>query len=72
MSTPNPPARETGFLSRGPDYLEFRFRELHRFGETHDVPMSVMEFGTIRETFEVAGKGGALWVADMLDIFERS
>jgi len=66
----DPAGAPAGFLSRGPDYLALRFLELHRFGVTHDVAMSVMEFGTIRETFEVAGKGGALWVADMLDLFD--
>lgn len=62
---------KAGFLSRGPDYLEYRFLELFRFGQAHDVPMSVMEFGTIRETVEDADKGGARWVADMLGLFEK-
>lgn len=65
-----PGSAAPGFLPRGKEQLAFRFNELARFGERHEVPMSVMEFGTIRTTFEVAGKGGAAWVADMLDILE--
>ena len=34
--------------------------------------MSVMEFGTIRATFEDETKGGARWVTDMLDIFDET
>lgn len=59
-----------GFMSRGRDLLEARFLDLYAFGQAHEVPMSVMEFGTIRTTFEVEGKGGAQWVSDMLDIFD--
>lgn len=67
----DPDGPEAGFVSRGSDELERRFLELYRFGLAHDVAMSVMEFGTIRETLEVADKGGARWVADMLDLFEE-
>ncbi len=67
----DPAGREGGgFLARDREFLEFRFLDLFEFGRVHGVPMSVMEFGTIRNTFEVPDKGGAAWVADMLDIFE--
>ena len=59
-----------GFLARDRDYLQVRFLELLRFGQVNDVPMSVMEFGTIRGTFDAREKGGGQWVADMLDIFD--
>ena len=68
----DPPGEEDGgFLVRDREYLEFRFLDLYRFGLENDVPMSVMEFGTIRDTFEEPDKGGAEWVADMLGIFDQ-
>ena len=68
----DPDGGETGgFLTRDKALLEFRFRELSRFGLENEVPMSVMEFGTIRETIEDPDKGGTQWIADMLDIFDQ-
>ena len=42
---------------------------MYQFGAENNVPMSVLEFGVIRDTFEIDGRGGADWVSDMLDIF---
>lgn len=57
------------FLFRNGAYLEHEFLKLYRFGIENDVPMSVMEFGTTRMTFEDPKKGGTEWVGDLLDIF---
>ena len=43
-----------------------------RFGADHDVPMSVMEFGAVRQVFEMEGKGGERWVGDMLDLLAEN
>jgi endoglucanase len=65
------PEGAVGFVARDRKYLEQEFKELYRFGQEHNVPMSVMEFGLMRATFEMKGKGGAQWVSDMLDIFNE-
>jgi endoglucanase len=62
---------EAGFLFRDRKFLEKEFLKMYRFGAKNGVPMSVMEFGVMRDTFGADGKGGANWVADMLDIFQE-
>jgi endoglucanase len=37
-------------------------------GAEHGVPLSVMEFGAVRQTFEMPGKGGDRWVGDVLGL----
>ena len=64
------PEDARGFHFRNQDYLRAEFRKLLRFGERHEVPMSVMEFGLVRDTFEIEGRGGDRWIADMLEIFD--
>lgn len=59
------------FLKRDRTYLEARMDEHLQFGAEHHVPMSVLEFGAVRQTFEMEGKGGERWVADMLDLLEE-
>lgn len=61
-----------GFVTRGPAELAERLASLTRFGALYDVPMSVMEFGTIRATLERPELGGAVWVADMLALLDRA
>ena len=34
--------------------------------------MSVMEFGLVRQAFEMEGKGGDQWVTDMLELLEEN
>jgi endoglucanase len=58
-----------GFIFRDRAFLEKEFLRMYNFGIENSVPMSVMEFGVMRDTFGVDGKGGEKWVADMLDIF---
>lgn len=68
----NPRGSDTRrFLFRNREYLEYQFLKMYQFGVHHNVPMSVMEFGTMGRTFDVEGKGGENWVADMLRIFEK-
>ncbi|MFI7484299.1 glycoside hydrolase family 5 protein [Kocuria sp. M1R5S2] len=62
---------EGRFLPRDRTYLEEELREHLEFGAAHGVPMSVLEFGAVRQTFETEGKGGARWVADVLDLLEE-
>jgi endoglucanase len=59
------------FLQRDKAYLEDEMKEHLQFGIDHHVPMSVMEFGTIHETFAMEGKGGEQWVTDMLHLLEE-
>jgi len=61
-----------GFLFRDRAYLEAEFSKMYQFGIENEVPMSVMEFGTIRDTFETQGKGGAIWITDILEIFHEN
>ncbi|MDQ2092283.1 glycoside hydrolase family 5 protein [Marimonas arenosa] len=68
----NPKGEDSeGFVFRNHEYLEAQFLKRYRFGIENDVPMSVMEFGTIGRTFEIAGKGGGNWVRDLLGIFSK-
>lgn len=59
------------FLQRDRTYLAEKLSEHLQFGIDHHVPMSVLEFGAVRQTFEMEGKGGGRWVADMLDLLEE-
>jgi endoglucanase len=67
---PEAPSAE-GFIFRDREYLKREFLRMYNFGIENNVPMSVMEFGVMRDTFGVDGKGGEKWVADMLDIFQE-
>lgn len=62
---------EPVFLARDKTYLERELTKHLRLRAEHDVPMSVLEFGTIRETFEMPGKGGDQWVTDVLDLLDE-
>ncbi|MGY1644095.1 glycoside hydrolase family 5 protein [Geodermatophilus sp. SYSU D00703] len=68
----SPGAAGGGFLGRDRAYLEHAMEQHLRFGRENDVPMSVMEFGVVRQAFEVPGKGGDRWVADMLALLEEN
>ena len=59
---------DSGFLPRDRSYLAYLVDDLTAFGRDNAVPMSVMEFGTIRATFDDPNKGGAAWISDMLDL----
>jgi endoglucanase len=63
--------RTEGFIYRDREFLEREFLKMYNFGIENNVPMSVMEFGVMRDTFGVDGKGGEKWVGDMLDIFSE-
>ncbi|WP_316296780.1 cellulase family glycosylhydrolase [Aliisedimentitalea sp. MJ-SS2] len=60
-----------GFHFRDREFIEAEFLKMYQFGIDNDVPVSVMEFGTMRDTFEIDGKGGEVWMADVLDIFHE-
>lgn len=62
---------EPAFLARDKAYLEHELTEHLRLRAEHGVPMSVLEFGTMRETFEMPGKGGDQWVTDVLDLLDE-
>jgi len=68
----NPDAPHGGFLARDKDYLADAMAQHLRFGADHDVPMSVMEFGAVRQVFEMEGKGGERWVGDMLELLAEN
>ena len=61
---------EAGFVARNKEYLRQEFLKYYQFSETHDVPMSVLEFGLMKQCFD-SGKGGTRWVSDSLDIFKQ-
>lgn len=65
-----PGAAGGGFLERGPEYLAHEMAKHTKFGEENNVPMSVLEFGLVRQAFEMNGKGGGEYVADMLKLLE--
>jgi endoglucanase len=60
-----------GFQFRNHEYLEHQFLKRYQFGIENNVPMSVLEFGTIGRTFDVEGMGGGAWVEDLLRIFNK-
>ena len=68
----SPGAAGNGFLERGKDYLAHQLAERLQFGIDNNVPMSVMEFGVVRQTFEMEGKGGDQWVTDMLELLDEN
>ena len=61
----SPGAAGNGFLERDKDYLAHKMAEQLQFGIDNNVPMSVMEFGLVRQAFEMEGKGGDQWVTDV-------
>lgn len=66
----SPGAAGNGFLERGKDYLAYQLAEHLQFGIDNNVPMSVMEFGLVRQAFEMEGKGGDQWVTDVLELLD--
>lgn len=66
----SPGAAGNGFMERDKDYLAHELAKHLKFGADNNVPMSVMEFGTVRQSFEMEGKGGSQWVTDMLSLLE--
>ncbi|KAE8763891.1 cellulase family glycosylhydrolase [Georgenia thermotolerans] len=67
----SPGAAGDGFLPRDKALLEHELMKHVRFGAEHDVPMSVMELGVVRQAFEMEGKGGDGWVADVLALLDE-
>lgn len=65
-----PGAAGNGFVELGKEYLAYELAKHLDFGADHNVPMSVMEFGLVRQAFEIEGKGGDRWVADVLSLLE--
>ena len=61
-----------GFLERGKDYLAHQMAKYLKFGTDNNVPMSVMEFGLVRQAFEMEGKGGDQWVTHMLELLNEN
>lgn len=68
----SPGAAGGGFLTRGKDYLAHELGKRLKFGVDNNVPMSVMEFGLVRQAFEMEGKGGGQWVTDMLELLKEN
>lgn len=68
----SPGAAGNGFIERGKAYLANEMEKHLKFGRDNNVPMSVMEFGTVRQAFEMEGKGGDQWVTDMLTLLEEN
>ena len=60
-----------GFLPRDKEYLDHAMSQHLAFGAEHEVPMSVLEFGAVRHAFEMEGKGGDRWVADVLALLRE-
>ena len=68
----SPGAAGDGFLERGKGYLAHEMAKHLKFGSDNNVPMSVMEFGLVRQAFELEGKGGDQWVTDMLALLKEN
>lgn len=68
----SPGAVGGGFLGRDKAYLAHEMAQHLKFGAENQVPMSVMEFGAVRQAFETEGKGGGLWVTDVLALLEEN
>jgi endoglucanase len=68
----SPGTAGNGFLERGKVYLAHEMGKRLQFGADNNVPMSVMEFGLVRQAFEMEGKGGDQWVTDMLDLLAEN
>ncbi|MCM3687838.1 glycoside hydrolase family 5 protein [Kocuria rosea] len=67
----DPNAPGGGFFGRDKEYLAYVMDQHLQFGAQHNVPMSIMEFGAVRHTFERNNKGGDRWVADMLALLKE-
>jgi endoglucanase len=67
-----PGAAGEGFMARDKAYLAYEMAKHAKFGKDNNVPMSVLEFGLVRQAFEMEGKGGEQWVTDMLALFEEN
>ncbi|MGB1010817.1 MAG: cellulase family glycosylhydrolase [Thiolinea sp.] len=57
--------------NRNPAYLEREFLKYYQFGIDNNVPVSVLETGLIRHTFDDPAKGGVSWARDILSLFEK-
>ena len=68
----SPGAPAGGFIQRDKSYLQFELNKHLQFGIDNQVPMSVMEFGVVRQAFQMEGKGGDQWVSDMLTLFREN
>lgn len=68
----SPGAPAGGFISRERAYLQYELMKHAQWGIDNQVPMSVMEFGVVRQAFQMEGKGGDRWVADMLALFREN
>lgn len=51
-------------------FLEEELDQYVAFGERHQVPLYLGEFGCIRQAFE-GGRGGCAWVGDILDLCQE-
>lgn len=52
-------------------HLRHHFMRFYQFGRKHEVPMSVLETGLVRDVFEHSEKGAATWVRDLLRLFNE-
>ena len=68
----SPGAPAGGFIQRDKSYLRCKLMKHLQFGIDNQVPMSVMEFGVVRQAFQMEGKGGDRWVSDMLSLFREN
>lgn len=50
------------------DYLQFYLERQLEFGQAQNAPMAVWAFGALKTCYE-AGRGGALWLRDVLNLF---
>lgn len=62
--------RKLPLKNRDKRYLNSELLRFVAFGKKNHVPLFAGEWGLNRECF-TPGKGGELWVADMLDLFKR-
>lgn len=67
----NPTDAPPALLARDSHYLEYELMKYLQFGIDHQVPVSVLETGLVREAFEIPDKGGAYWLRDLLDLFAK-
>jgi endoglucanase len=68
----SPGAAAGGFIPRDKAYLQYELMKHVQWGIDNGVPMSVLEFGVVRQAFQMDGKGGDRWVTDMLALFEEN
>jgi endoglucanase len=57
-------------LPRGKAFLEQELSPYLAWGKAQGVPLYMGEFGTVRESF-LPGRGGEIWVRDMLSLSEE-